>query len=255
MNASPRLCSGVVCGLLVLTGWPAQLCADASDFSDRMFVLTVDMTKDGKRVAPPTPEQPAYYVPIFTGYKELGEIEKHYERPPPSEDDVQQSLVAALARQHYLLASHEHPPSLVVVFEWGTIAPVRMGAGRRANQVANASEIRAYVLGTSTRDVVGGYAGYKQEMSSLTARHFLLISAFLYQGKGRKEETLLWRAHSTTDAWENYLDEILKPLIATVTPALGRETKPGVNWNTAVPHVIIGTPEVKDFPAAPAKLH
>lgn len=246
----------VPASLVLLMLSALSLRAGPADISDRMFVLTVDQTKQGEKVPTPTPENPSYYYPVFQGYKELGDVLRHYERPPASDREIRQALMTALATQGYLPTSSEHPPSLVLVFEWGTIAPVRIGTGKRSRYIANESEIRAYVLGDSSRDVVHGFGGYKQEMSSLEARHFLLISAFAYQTSAQpKGEILLWRAHATTDVWGNYLDEVLSQLIATATPGLGRKVSPGAIWSAKIPHVTIGKPEIKDFPAAPPSSH
>jgi hypothetical protein len=215
---------------------------------DRLMVLTVDMTREGKKIVPPTPLNPVYYVPVFLGYQERGLPAQHFQRAPVSEEAIHRLLIGALAKKGYLVASREFPPTLTIAFEWGTVSPV-VAAGR----VINMAEIRACILGRSSWDVPT-YGGHTQEILSLNARHYLLISAFEYQRKATKDDVLLWRAHSTTDAWGNYLDEVITPLVATATPALGRETKPGASWADAPGRVIVGRPEVvKDESEASAK--
>ena len=218
---------------------------------DRLMVLTVDLSREGRKIAPATPEHPAYYVPQFLGYHERGEIIKFYERKPADEDEIQNLLVAALAKQNYLVASHEHPPSLIVAFEWGSVAPVY---GPRRG-VINMAEIRACVLGDSSWYVSNRYADHTEEMMSLTPRHYLRITAYEYHRKRPKGgDVVLWSAHATTDAWGAYLDEVVKPFVALVTPALGRETKPGTAWTAADGRVLMGEPKVLDFPAKSDKL-
>jgi len=51
-------------------------------------------------------------------------------------------VVEALAKQHYLIASPNFPPTLTIVVEWGTITPVYHG-----RPVLNAWEVRARVVG------------------------------------------------------------------------------------------------------------
>jgi hypothetical protein len=138
---------------------------------------------------------------------------------------------------------------MTITFEWGSVSPVF-----NDRKVLNTAEIRGVVLGEMKWEVTNRYAGHAEEILSLTARHYLLISAFEYQWSNKQQDdVLLWRAHSTTDAWGNYLDEVIVPLIASAEPALGRETKPGASWNERTGRVIVGQPEVKDFPAAPEK--
>jgi hypothetical protein len=86
-------------------------------------------------------------------------------------------------------------------------------------------------------------------------RYYVLVSAFDFQSWLHHKPVLLWRAHVSTELWGHYFDEVVGTLINTAAPLFGRETK--------VPHfisaptlplgrVVLGTPEVKDFPKASA---
>ncbi|MBS0662212.1 MAG: hypothetical protein JSR48_03040 [Verrucomicrobia bacterium] len=218
--------------------------AVAAPGDPRMLVVTTDVTKEGRAVPEPTADNPTYYVPVFLGYADIGgEVAQHYQRKPPSDEDIQRLVVKALEERNYLLASHEHPPSITVAVEWGTITPFFVG-----NKVKNAAEIRARVLGDQATDTAWQVAGYTRELLSLTGRHFIVISAFAYQRRATREhpDVLLWRTHSTTDLWGNYLEEVIKPMITVATPAFGRFTKPNVGWREPTGRVIIGEPVVKD---------
>lgn len=225
-------------------GLAGTMLGQTASTGDRLMILTVDMTKAGRKVTPATPEAPVYYVPVVLGYRERGELVKHFQRKPASDEAIQQLLIGTLAKQGYLLASREHPPSLVIAFEWGSIAPVFRG-----RRVINAVEMREIILGSNAWHTVSHYGGYSQEMRSLTARHYVMISAFEYHRAPPKEEVLLWRAHSTTDLWGNYLDEVIKPLIRLAGPSLGRATKPGGAWSEATGKVILGELKVLESPA------
>ncbi len=214
--------------------------AEAATRETRLMVVTTDMTKEGKKISPPTAEHPAYYVPVSLGYSESGDVAQHYQRKP-AEEPILRGVVEALAKQHYLIASRDFPPTLTIVVEWGTITPVYYG-----QQVVNAWEIRARVIGDQEWGL--GNAGYTAEIKELRGRHFLTISAFAYQREASKKhpDILLWRAHSTTDHWGNFLDEIVQPLIVAATPALGHATKPGVVWSDRIGHVEIGESVVRE---------
>ncbi len=216
----------------------------AAPGDQRMMVVSTDVTKEGRAVPEPTAENPTYYVPVFLGYADIGgEVAQHFQRKPADEEEIQRQVVKSLADRHYVLASHEHPPTITVAVEWGTITPFFVG-----NRVKNAAEIRARVLGDQASDTAWRMAGYTRELLSLTGRHFLMISAYAYQRHATKEhpDVLLWRTHSTTDLWGNYLEELIKPMITVATPALGRQTKPSVDWHEPIGRVIIGEPVVKE---------
>lgn len=234
-------------------GLPALHSGEVARADDRLMQLTVELTREGKKLTPPAPEHPVYYMPVSLGYQERGEQAQHFMRKPVSDEQILQSLVRSLAKKGYLVCSAQFPPTMTITFEWGTVSPVYHGEGR-SKRVLNTAEIRGVVLGDMKWDVANRFALHTEEILSLTARHYLLISAYEYQWSNQqKADVLLWCAHSTTDAWGNYLDEVITPLIATAEPALGRETKPGASWIEPVAHVSVGPVEVKDFPAAPEK--
>ena len=96
---------------------------DESDRSGKVRVdVVVDMTIAGRKVAHPTPDMPAFYLPLSVGYKEFG-YAHHFQRPPPNAWDVEHALAIALYEQGYRLMTKEGHPSLVLVFWWGYMAP------------------------------------------------------------------------------------------------------------------------------------
>ncbi len=229
---------------------PVRSVAIGTETGDERFVIqSVDMTPAGRKLTPPTPDHPTYYIPLFEGYKELGGMSVEYERKPPDEETARQ-LVTMLAKQGYRLASKQFRPTMVLVFRWGSVVPVEVDSAARGprqpplpGHVTNASEIRAYVVGERAGDM-DRHAAHYAEMSSLEARHYLLISAFEFRTAGQEGEVLLWRAHVTTELWGNYLSEVLPLMIAHAAPILGRDVPPGGAWTPANPHVIIGSPVV-----------
>lgn len=212
---------------------------------DRLMLEAVDMTREGKKLTPPTREHPTYYLPVFLGYKERGAV-VHYQRKPASAVEIRQHLTRALAKQGYVVAKKELRPTMLIVFEWGSIAPQKRGAAMEDDPnavIVNADEIREFVLGEGYHGL-DMHALHYDELTSLTARHYLLVSAFKYPSPLKDEEVLLWRAHVTTDLWGNYLDEIVDTMITHAAAIAGKEMKPGGSWTPNVPHVTIGTPTV-----------
>jgi hypothetical protein len=232
------------CFLSVLVIAP---CVHGEHGKDERFVIqSVDVTKEGRRLQPPTPENPVYFIPVFEGYKELGGVSTEYEKKP-SDKTTGRQLITMLEKQGYKLASRDHNPTLVLVFRWGSIVPVEVedpsDRRRPPGCPSNQSEIRAYVIGERVRDV-DPHSAHFTEMSSLAARHYLLISAFEFRRPDQKGEVLLWRAHVTTELWGNYLSDVLPLMIAHAAPILGRDIKPGGSWTPANARVIVGDPVV-----------
>lgn len=220
----------------------------ATTADERFVIQSVDMTWAGKKLKPPTTENPTYYLPVFQGYKEKGAPSKDYERKPPDRETAKQ-LIEMLKKEGYIMASRKSPPKIVLVFEWGSIVPNEVDSGDprgrppTPNHVTNAAEIKAHVVGERGRDL-DRHSTYYSEMTSLSARHFLLISAFEYHQSEQAEEVLLWRAHVTTELWGNYLSEVLPLMIAHAAPIVGKNVSPGGAWTPTNPHVIIGAPVV-----------
>lgn len=109
--------------LLPLRGVCAADNQDESDRSSQVRVdVVVDMTEAGHKITHPTPDRPAYYLPISVGYKEFG-FAHHFQRPPPQAWEIEHALAKALYEQGYQLMTKEGHPSLVLVFWWGYMAP------------------------------------------------------------------------------------------------------------------------------------
>ena len=101
----------------------ARANSDDSDASGQVRVdVVVDMTEAGHKVTHPTPDKPAFYLPISVGYKTFG-YAHNFQRPPPNEWDIQHALAIALYNQGYQLLTKQGHPSLVLVFWWGYMAP------------------------------------------------------------------------------------------------------------------------------------
>ncbi len=98
-------------------------------------------------------------------------------------------------------------------------------------------------------------------------RYYILVSSFEFNSWLRNlKETkaggpvvdhpiLLWRAHISTPLWGHYFDQVAQTLVTAGAPWFGRETPgPQVGAAALAPmgRVIVGAPEVRDYPAPPA---
>jgi hypothetical protein len=88
-----------------------------SGHSAMTIAAITENTDAGRQVPPPTPDQPVYVATHFGGRRDFGRRVAGQEAP--SDASLQQQLDAALAADHYLAATTEHPPSLLLIFSWG----------------------------------------------------------------------------------------------------------------------------------------
>ena len=239
----------------------------------------IDKTDAGRRVAPPTPDHPAYYHSITIGFREIGTPLAHFQGLPPPPPEIERLLTAALVRQNYLEANRRHPASLALVFRWGSLVPVsgqftKMDCSKfpprpvTVSSITNQNEILTYAIGEAwpalarSTDFSGFpdrvYDSASQEIFSSIregmnggdegARYFLLVSALDDAALQAHQSILLWRAHVSAECWGHSLTETLPALVASSAPFFGRETAKPVILSTAlVPNgeVIVGTPVLK----------
>ena len=205
-------------------------------------IVNIDMTADGKKIERPTPEKPAYYVPVILGYHEQGEIvggEK-----PPSRVEVIRQLGKALAKEGYVLQAlrpdaNKTVPSLILVFEWGYLNPLITDYGEDSTVMgADSSEAIAHVTANFNQNemltLVAGDAAYRQASLSTSeweklrdamseGRYYVVVTAFDFAASLKGEKILLWRARMSTERQGVWMDDVVPALVASGAPIFGRE--------------------------------
>jgi len=205
--------------------------------------IMVDMAPAGQNIPKPTPDKPAFYVPVPGGYKDLGAIIRRKVAPPPPEAEVEDIFTAAMAQQGYLRATKQRPPSLVLAYCWGTIKPILVGRGKFAT-VANEPDMLSMLAGDKMdANRMNHPSPWLTEVLVFERRplRFLMVSAFDFAAWQNHKPLLLWRAHITTPGIS--LANIMPTLIESAAPALGAETgHPEFNTVDYVPpgSVIVG---------------
>ena len=255
MNAMIRLVLGV-----------AALCpatAALADGNDVWVAVSVDVTAEGRAAAAPAANRPVLYAPVLSGYRERGGILHYYQRMLPPTVEVVGQFASALADQGYALAPDAAGASIVLDFQWGTIAPTvapvpprhpfsPWSFGSRGpmrfqarNRVTNWDEVGTYVIGEKwpelaiearrnqadplTQEVFDSIRDAVNDSSDGTigrgARYYVLLSALDGPAFLRHQAVLLWRTHVSTEYWGRYIDEVLPTLIDTAALTAGRETE------------------------------
>jgi hypothetical protein len=220
----------IVFGAVALFSGRAALASD-----DLRIGVVVEVTDAGKKIERPAPDKPAYYEPLVLGYREMGGVVTNYQRPPPPASDVERALVQALAAQDYLVAPSQTPASLLLVFRWGIVdgemKPIFDAKDQAIDKIdpVNDDELLALVVGQSWYELYpSGNPNARELVANLhdknASRYFLIISALDARDFANHKQTLLWRAHVTTQYWEHYIDEVLGTMITASAPLLGTQT-------------------------------
>lgn len=123
--------AGLLCLPAVLMGGPPLQNTESSEgqfvFSliPRAFqknplldqTVVTELTEEGKKLPPPSPARPVYYVFQPAGYHAEGHGAE--DRNPPPADELAAVMQRALAVNGYHPATAAHPPSLLIIFHWG----------------------------------------------------------------------------------------------------------------------------------------
>jgi len=198
---------------------------------------------------------------------------------------VQHLLAKALYGQGYQVMNGRQPPSLVLVFWWGQIAPEELNSSELGSPLwhpdaFNRSSLMGSLSDTTLAELPTDQSANDKMMISLVAgntrdyqyasdnpnpkleqilamerspRYFAIVSAFDFKDWARHRTTLLWQAHISTELAGHRLAEVLPALIATAAPMFGRETTAPqlvAVEGAASPlgRVILGVPMVRGHP-------
>lgn len=217
----------VVIGLLAAAG--VGLLAGCAGTLPPQVVVVGDLSPIGNKLTPPDADHPVYYFPLPIGYKEVGATYAG-EKPPPAKNGVSHTLAVALAKQHYLLMTPEHPPTQLLVFWWGSMNPQieDFGSNDPADQVFfNKREMMALV-GAYKLDAPFGTRVDDIKAATRDDRYFIVVMAFDFAAATKHQKQLLWMAKMSTPSHGTDLAAVIPALVASGAPAFGRDTQPDV---------------------------
>ncbi len=207
-------------------------------------IAVTDMTPSGRLWPAPSPEQPQYYLPVSLGYRDLGGVIGRVKEPP--EQAAVQTIARELAARGYLPATEKTPPpTLVLVFSWGTLNAKYPPSMTRNLPVAqqNRKQIVDFLGGAKMGIVAdcydGGLFGMPADSRLLDndARDFLALANDNYYvavvtaydlAAMEKNPTLslphLWITRIACPSLGFSLPDALPSMLALAGPNLGRET-------------------------------
>jgi hypothetical protein len=235
---------------------------------DVQVIAVTDTTPAGALRRPVSAANPVYYAAVSAGYREFGGIiagEKI-----PAKDEVLKTIARVLAKQGYLPSNDDKPPSLLLVWAWGTMNTDRMYSfnpddteGRQINRNQLLRFLGAYKLGLITKEpdpfrqdlMLPGalFRDADSEMISDLATEDLYvaaISAYDYAAATRQQKTLLWMTKISCPSRGLALPETLPAMLALAGPYIGRETAKPVSVKATEQfktEVKIGDPTLVEF--------
>ncbi len=233
---------------------------------DVQAITVTDTTPAGALRRKVTPENPAYYQAVSAGFRDFGGIVAGDKIPP--KEEVMKTIAKVLAKQGYLPGSNEHPPSLILIWTWGTLNTDRMPTadGEEGPQINRTQMLRflgAYKLGLVSKEptafqqdlLMPGtlFRDADSEMIMDLATDDLYvaaISAYDYHAATRNEKVLLWTTKISCPSRGLALDQTLPTMLALAGPHIGRETDKPVSIKATEkfkPEVKIGDPIMVEF--------
>ncbi|HEY9153858.1 MAG TPA: hypothetical protein VIM69_01935 [Opitutaceae bacterium] len=194
-------------------------------------VMTItDMKPDGKKFPVPTKEKPIYYEAINAGFKDWG-------RPIAGDKEpdmklMQNTVVRALAKNHYLSADKNHEGSEIIVMTWGTLYG---GGGLSAGPPA----LLRFLAGDKYMD--GG--DVSEETGFLTVEHVgqrvvpALGQSKLHDYAKSDLYLVLLRAYSTREANNGKIAELWETRIVVPSNGLALDTSLPTMVQLAAPNI------------------
>jgi hypothetical protein len=235
---------------------------------DVQVIAVTDTTPVGALRRPVSAANPAYYAAVSAGYRDFGGSVGGIKAPP--KEEVLKTISRVLAKQGYLPANDEHPPTLLLVWTWGTMNIDLMYSmnpddteGRQVNRNQLLRFLGAYKLGMITKErdpfhqdlMLPGalFRDADRDMIADLATEDLFvaaISAYDYASATRQEKALLWMTKISCPSRGLGLPETLPAMLALAGPYIGRETEKPVSLKATEQfkaEVKIGDPTVVEF--------
>lgn len=232
---------------------------------DIEVITNTEVTPAGRKLPPPHPAAPQYYIAINGGYQDLGSIVAGITAPPPQE--VVKLISAELANRGYLPATEKTPPpTLALFFVWGTLnaddeinvnPDAIPGTGNRA-KILRFLGGEKVGFGDSLLDPLTApatgltllSADSRDLLEAATEDFYItVVSAYDFASVVQKKRQLLWMTRIATFGRGFDLPDVLPAMIAIGGAEFGRETSKPV-WIRASekyqPDIKLGELQVVD---------
>jgi hypothetical protein len=244
--ALPALVRGRWIGLIVLGALAVPANAGILDWllpkHDIQVITVTDTTPVGALRRQASLTNPVYYMAVSAGFRDFGGIVAGEKAPP--KEEVYKTMGKVLAKQGYLPATKEHPPTLLLLWTWGTMNTDRMYSfnpddteGRQVNRRQLLRFMGAYKLGLISKEpnafmddtMMAGvmFRDADQELiDDLSTEDLFVaaIAAYDFAAATRKEKVLLWTTKISCPSRGLGMPETLPVMLALAGPNIGKET-------------------------------
>lgn len=235
---------------------------------DVQVITATDTTPVGALLRPATPENPVYYVAMSAGYRDLGGLMGGDKLPAPQ--NMIRTVAKVLAKQGYLPADNQHPPTQCIIFAWGTLyrnlvpnawnpnmpdeqlnrsAMMRFLGGNKLGLVSDRPDplFDTEVLPGLTRFNPNAVAIASVAQEDLYA---VMLAGYAFPIARPNPPQLLWRTKIGCPARGLVMADTLPTMVTIAGPYIGRETNIPVWVNASdkfKPDIKIGNPKVEEY--------
>ena len=234
---------------------------------DVQVITTTEATPAGALRRPATPSAPVYYMALNAGYHDFGATTAGDKLPMPQA--MIRTIVKILAKDGYLPADANHPPTQVLIFTWGTLCPNMIpdpdNPGMPDIQLNRTQMIR--FLGGDKLGLVSEYPSefgdtlypgltlFDPDARAIAevARESLYVVAlagYEFPMKEPKHPKQLWQTRICCPAAGLVMEDTLPTMLAIATPYIGNATSHPVWVNASdryKPDVRIGNLKFEEY--------
>jgi hypothetical protein len=217
-------------------------------------VVVFASTHEAKGFPRPTPAQPAYYLAMAGGYHAEGPQRGRDNAETVTADSVWPALEKTLAAQGYLRATKDTPPpSLLIVFHWGTMSPDVVEVADGQPLIVNEKNVGNLVGVTRVDRHLESEFGQVYH-NATEPRYLIIVTAFDYAQATAKQrqKVVIWRTRLSVPMQGTTLPDAIVPMLVTGAPFFGRDSgqPKEIRWDAG--KVEIGEARVVEPAAAPA---
>jgi len=236
---------------------------------DVQVITATDVTPAGALLQPVSPDHPVYYVAVNAGYRDFGGIIGGDKRP--KSQDMVRTIARVLAKQGYLPADGQHPPTQCIIFSWGTLYPMMFSEypwnlnmpAYQTNRTAMLRFLGGNKLGLVSEhpdpwldsELLPGLTRFNPNAEAVasvarTELYAIMLAGYAFPVVRPKPPQLLWRTKVSCPATGLVLADTLPTMMTIAGPYIGRDTKIPVWVNASdkfKPQVKVGDLKVEEY--------
>jgi hypothetical protein len=233
---------------LALIGFITSALSASADFWSVLFphefqvITNAEVLPEGKEIPRASADRPIYYIGVSAGYQDLGGIVAGDKLP--KKEEMIKVITKVLDKQGYKLATNKNPPTLVIMYSWGTLYTEKFHSANIdfPQATVNNYQILEYLgysrksgsptwLEKSFPELSPGLSFMNGPINDLLNGvggddyYALSLAAYDYHAAQNKQAKLVWRTRIGTPSIGYELRDSLPKMIAIAAPFIGRDYK------------------------------